>query len=147
LPTMLCAGTFAIGMGYVGFAVAPSLATACVAAVVGGVGNGTQWTSLISLVQRVAPRDLLGRLMGAVESLGALCRAIGLPLGGVLVAVSSPRVAFLIVGLGGISAVGPLLALSRRSLRAVPPGLETVAPTDRAPRQAQPLSSESSTPT
>ena len=36
--------------------------------------------------------------MGAVESLGALCLAVGLPLGGALVALSSPRVAFLVVG-------------------------------------------------
>jgi len=128
LPTMLCAGTFAIGLGYVGFALAPSLALACLAAVVGGVGNGMQWTSLISLVQRVTPENLHGRLMGAVESLGALCRAIGLPLGGVLVTLSSPRVAFLIVGLGAMLTIGALLGLSRRTLKEGGPEDDTGAP-------------------
>ena len=38
--------------------------------------------------------------MGAVEALGALCPGLGLILGGVLVSVCSPRVAFAIVGTG-----------------------------------------------
>ena len=53
---MLGAGTFAIGLAYVGFGVAPSLALACVAALVGGIGNGLQWPSLISIVQPLTPR-------------------------------------------------------------------------------------------
>ncbi len=114
LPAMLSAGTLAIGAAYVGFAAAPSLAIACLAALVGGVGNGLQWPSLISIVQRLTPEHLHGRLMGAVESLGALSIAIGLPLGGVLVALSSPRVAFLVVGLGAIATTPVFLRLSRR---------------------------------
>lgn len=128
LSRMLFAGTIAIGSGYVGFALAPSLALGCAAALAGGFGNGMQWTSLISLVQRVTPQNLHGRLMGAVESLGALCRAIGLPLGGLLVALSSPRIAFLIVGLGAVATAGPLLVLSRRSLKRTPPPHDGGAP-------------------
>ncbi len=41
--------------------------------------------------------------MGALESLGALSPAVGLSLGGALVALSSPRTAFLVVGIGAIS--------------------------------------------
>lgn len=117
LGAMLSTGAFAIGLGYVGFAAAPSLGVACVAALVGGVGNGLQWPSLISVVQRLTPQQLQGRMMGAVESLGALCMAIGLLLGGALVALSSPRVAFLIVGLGAAATAGPLLRLSRGNPR------------------------------
>ena len=43
-------------LAYVGFAAAPSLGLACVAALLGGVGNGLEWPSLISLVQRL-PRS------------------------------------------------------------------------------------------
>jgi hypothetical protein len=100
LGAMLSAGSLAIGLAYLGYAAAPSLGLACVAALLGGVGNGLQWPSLISVVQRLTPEQLHGRLMGAVESLGALCLAGGLLLGGGLVALSSPRVAFLVVGLG-----------------------------------------------
>ncbi len=102
LGAMLSVGIFALGAAFVGFALAPSLAVACVASFVGGVGNGLEWPSLISLVQRLTPQHLHGQLMGTVESLAAMCLAIGLPFGGVLVALSSTRVAFLVVGSGAV---------------------------------------------
>jgi MFS family permease len=121
LGAMLSAGIFALGAAFVGFAVAPSLAVACVASLVGGIGNGLEWPSLISLVQRMTPQHLHGRLMGAVESLGALCLAIGLPLGGALVAISSTRVAFLVVGLG---AAATTVAFVRLTLRGLEPAVK-----------------------
>ena len=120
LSRMLSVGTVAIGLAYVGFAIAPSLALACVAALVGGVGNGLQMPSLVSVVQRLTPQHLQGRMMGAVESLGALCRAIGLPLGAVLVALSSPRTAFTIAGLGAVATTAALLRLSSAPPRSGP---------------------------
>lgn len=112
LGTMLSAGVFALGAAYVGMSVAPSLATACAAAFVGGLGNGFEWPSLISLVQQLSPPRLHGRLMGAVESLAALCLAVGLPLGGLLVAVSSTRSAFLIIGLAAMLTTPVFVRLS-----------------------------------
>jgi predicted MFS family arabinose efflux permease len=100
LGAMLTGGTLAMGLAYIGFSVAPFLALACVAAVLGGVGNGVEWASVISIVQRLTPPVLHGRLMSTVESIGALSLALGLPLGGALVALSSPRGAFLVVGIG-----------------------------------------------
>jgi MFS family permease len=100
LGNLLSGGTLAVGIGYAGFAVAPSLAVACVAALVGGIGNGTELPSLFSIVQKITPANLHGRLMGAIESLSALCPLIGLPLGGALVALTTPRTAFLVVGIG-----------------------------------------------
>jgi MFS family permease len=132
LGLLLSAGTFALGCAYVGFAAAPSLAVACLAAIVGGVGNGLQWPSLISLVQRLTPQELHGRLMGAVESLGALSLAIGLPLGGVLVALSSPRMAFLVVGVGAAVSTAAFLRLSP-GVSAPPVKTEAVAASTSAP--------------
>jgi hypothetical protein len=100
LRTMMSAGTLAVGLAYVGFATAPSLLLASVAALVGGIGNGVQWAPFVSAVQRLTPQRLQGRVMGAVESIGALSPALGLSLGGALVALSSPRGAFLVVGAG-----------------------------------------------
>jgi hypothetical protein len=100
LGAMLSAGALAVGLAYLGWAAAPSLAVACAAGLLGGIGNGMQWAALISAVQQLTPQNLQGRMMGAVESLGAICPAIGLSLGGALVALSSPRGAFLVVGLG-----------------------------------------------
>ncbi len=100
LGTMLTLGTLAVGLAYIGFAAAPTLLVATAAAVLGGLGNGVQWAPLVSAVQRLTPGELQGRVMGALESIGALCPAIGLTLGGGLVAISSPRVAFVVVGVG-----------------------------------------------
>ncbi len=102
LRILLGTGSLAIGAAYFGLAGAPSLGLACVAGVVGGVGNGVQWPSMISAVQALTPPDLHGRLMGAAESLGSLCVGLGLPLGGGLVALTSPRTAFVIVGAGAV---------------------------------------------
>jgi MFS family permease len=104
LTVVLVTGLFALSAAFIGLSVAPSLAVACAAAVLGGIGNGLEWPSLISLVQRLSPQHLRGRMMGVVESLAALTLAIGLPLGGLLVALISARAAFLIVGIGaGVS--------------------------------------------
>jgi MFS family permease len=100
LGAMLTAGTLAMGLAYIAFSAAPALEVACLAAVLGGVGNGVEWASVISLVQRLTPPTLHGRLMSAVESIGALSLALGPSLGGALVALSSPREAFLVVGIG-----------------------------------------------
>jgi predicted MFS family arabinose efflux permease len=100
LSVTLTAGVFALGVAFVGYAVAPSLPLAYLAAFVGGCGNGLDLPSLMSLVQRLTPQRLHGRMIGAVESLTALSLAAGLPLGGALVAASSPRAAFLALGIG-----------------------------------------------
>jgi predicted MFS family arabinose efflux permease len=115
LGAMLSAGALAIGLAYIGFAAAPSLLIACIAAFIGGVGNGVELPSLISIVQRLTPQHLHGRLMGAVESLTAMSLAIGLPMGGALVALGSPRAAFLAIGAGAAATSIALLRLSRGS--------------------------------
>jgi len=102
LQQLLAAGALLIGVAYLGLALSPTLAAACVAGLVGGIGNGVQWPALISTVQRLTPERLHGRLMGAVEALGAICLALGLALGGALVTVSSTRTAFAIVGAGAL---------------------------------------------
>jgi MFS family permease len=133
LGWMLSTGVFALGAAFVGFAAAPSLALACVASFVGGIGNGLEWPSLISLVQRLTPQTLHGRLMGGVESLAALCLAIGLPLGGALVALSSARVAFLAVGLVSMASTVAFVRLTLTGLGAAS------EPAPRAARAPEPL--------
>lgn len=133
LRVLLGCGSLAIGAAYLGLAAAPSLGLACVAGVVGGVGNGMQWPSLISAVQQLTPPDLHGRLMGAAESLGSLCVGLGLPLGGGLVALTSPRPTFWIVGAGAALATLGLFAVNTGGARGAGP--EELA----APVSAEPL--------
>ena len=113
LALMLSAGALAIGFAYIGLAAAPTLAVACLMALLGGIGNGVELPALMSVVQELTPHSLHGRIIGAVESLGALCVAIGLPLGGALVALSSPRIAFVVIGAGTTAVAVALFAVSR----------------------------------
>ncbi|HEV3319282.1 MAG TPA: MFS transporter [Solirubrobacteraceae bacterium] len=130
LGAILSAGALAIGLAYLGWAIAPTLALACVAGMVGGLGNGVQWAAFISAVQRLTPPDLQGRMMGAVESLGAIFPALGLALGGALVALSSPRGAFLVVGLGAALST---IAFMRLRLGALNRETPVAAANDEAP--------------
>jgi MFS family permease len=123
---LLSAGTLAVGLAYLGFAAAPSLLLACIAALIGGLGNGVQWASLISAVQRLSPQPLYGRMMGAVESLSAACPALGLAVGGALVAVSSPRTAFLVAGTGAAATTLGFLRLALQASPDVDPGAGSV---------------------
>jgi predicted MFS family arabinose efflux permease len=100
LSLMLVGGTFAIGAGYLGFAIAPTLAVASLAGVVGGIGNGVQYAPVISALQRLTPPHLQGRVLGLLESVSAVAPAFGLALGGILVATTDPRTAFVVVGIG-----------------------------------------------
>jgi MFS family permease len=118
LGTMLSGGTLAIGLAYIGFAAAPSLALASAAAVLGGLGNGVQWASVVSAVQSLTPARLHGRLMGGLESLSAICPAVGLSVGGSLVVLTSPRSAFLIGGIGAAAAAAGFLRLALGGLTA-----------------------------
>lgn len=110
----LSLGVCGLGLAFLGFTLAPSLALACIAALIGGAGNGLYVPSMISLVQRLTPEHLHGRMIGTIESLGALALALALPLGGGLVALSSPRTAFLVLGVGtlAVSVVYVRLALN-----------------------------------
>jgi hypothetical protein len=95
---MLSLGTLAVGLAYVGMAIAPTLAVACLAALPGGIGNGVQWAAFIGIVQQLTPSRLLGRVMGVAESVGAVAPVIGYSLGGLL-ALASPRIALFSAGL------------------------------------------------
>ncbi len=117
LGPMLSFGTLLVGLAYLGFAGAPTIELACSAAVVGGIGNGIQWPSLISAVQQLTPAGLHGRLMSAVGSLNALCPALGFILGGSIAAVSSPRVAMLVAGAVASLATLAFMRLPMHGLR------------------------------
>jgi MFS family permease len=100
LVAMMSCGTLAIGVAYLGFAASPTLLAASFASLVGGVGNGVQYAPVISALQQLTPTALRGRVMGLLESISAITPAIGLTLGGALVALGSPRFAFTVVGAG-----------------------------------------------
>ncbi len=113
LPVLLAASTAVIGLAYLGFSAAPNIGLACAAAVVGGIGNGVQWAALIGAVQRFTPPRLHGQLMGAVESMAAMCAAIGFSAGGIVITVASPRLAYLLAGAAILLLTSAFASLAR----------------------------------
>ena len=105
LPYLLFFSTIAVGAGYLGLAAAPTLALACGASVVGGAGNGVQWVAAVSAVQELTASEMQARVMSVLESIGAAMPGLGIILGGLIVTVATPRVAFLAAGLGVLAIV------------------------------------------
>jgi len=106
LPILLFFGTIAVGGGYLGLAVAPTLAAACAASVLGGAGNGVQWVSAISAVQELTEPAMQARIMSVLWSIGAAMPGIGYALGAAIAVVFDPRATFLVAGLGVLAIVG-----------------------------------------
>jgi MFS family permease len=109
LAYLLLFSTLAVGAGYLGLAVAPTLAVACAASVLGGAGNGIQWVATISAVQELTAESMQARVMSVLESIGAAMPGIGFAVGGVIAAALSPRMTFLVAG-GGVIAIVVVMA-------------------------------------
>jgi MFS family permease len=107
---LIIASSAAVGLAYLGMSQANTLLLASLMSVVGGVGNGVQWVAVMTALQEETPGEYQSRIAGLLESIGAAVPGVGYVLGGVLVAIASPRLAFAVAG-GGILAlvVGALL--------------------------------------
>ena len=73
---------------------------------VGGAGNGVQWVAVMTALQEATPPEYQARMSGLLESIGAAMPGVGFLLGGVIVALGSPRTAFAFAGAG----IGVLVA-------------------------------------
>lgn len=105
LARLLFFSTLAIGAGYLGLALAPSLAVACLASVLGGAGNGVQWVAAVSAVQELTAEGMQARVMSVLESIGTAMPGVGFVLGGLIAAVGGPRATFLVAGAGVLAIV------------------------------------------
>jgi MFS family permease len=121
LPVLIAGSTFLVGAGYLGMAVAPSLAPATAAAVLGGIGNGMQWVVVVTAIQEAVRADMQARVAGYFEAVSTAMPGLGFLLGGVLTELLSPRAAFLVagIGVGVIVLVGSVVWRLRRGRRDV----------------------------
>jgi MFS family permease len=105
LPMLLMYSTLAVGISYLGLAAAPTLLAACGMSVVGGLGNGVQWVSVVSAIQEMTRSGMQARVMSVLESIGAAMPGLGFVVGGLVAAGHSPRTTFLIAGVGILAVV------------------------------------------
>lgn len=127
LPYLLFFSTLTIGAGYLGLAAAPTLTLACAASTLGGAGNGVQWVALISAVQELTTQNMQARVMSVLESIGTAMPGVGFLLGGLTTTVFSPRVTFLLAGVGVLAILAvaaPLLGTKWPASRGKPSSAE-----------------------
>ena len=113
---LILASTLAIGVAYLGMSVARELWLACAFSVLGGLGNGVQWVSVMTALQETTPDDLQARVTGLLESVASAMTGVGFLLGGVITALTTPPTAFAVSGLGVLLVV-VFLAIAWRGLR------------------------------
>ena len=82
VSTLILSSTLAIGCAYLGMAVARELWLACAFSVLGGLGNGVQWVSVMTALQESTPDDLQARITGLLESVTSATTGVGFLIGG-----------------------------------------------------------------
>lgn len=82
---------------------APFLALAITLRILGGVGNGVENVAVDTLLQKIVPRAMLGRVFGAVYGGAFLAVGLAYAAGGPLLEATSPRAVFVIAGAGTLA--------------------------------------------
>jgi predicted MFS family arabinose efflux permease len=111
---LIVLSTLAIGAAYLGMAVSREMWLACAFSVVGGLGNGIQWVSVMTALQEATPNDLQARMTGLLESIASAMMGVGFVIGGIVTAVFSPPTAFAVAGIGVMLLV--VVAVTSRAL-------------------------------
>jgi MFS family permease len=114
--TMIVVGGLVAATGNLVTALAPVLAAAFMGQLVRGIGvalfDAAGWRTLL---QREVPPRLMGRALANIYGGVGVAAAIGYLPGGWLMDATSPRVAFVVIGLGGFAGVALTVILFRRA--------------------------------
>jgi hypothetical protein len=100
---LIVGGAFALGLGFVVMAVAPTLAVAIVGAAVGGVGNGVESVAVRTALQEEADDRWMAMMMGLYEAVFQSVPGVGMLVGGAITALGSPRAALAVAGIGSLA--------------------------------------------
>lgn len=119
LVRLLFVSTLAIGVAYLATAAAPTLLLACLASVVGGVGNGVQWIALVTAVQELTRATYQARVLSLLEAIASAMPGIGFLLGGTIAAIFAPRASYAVAG-AGVLIVLVVAAISLRRVEWTP---------------------------
>jgi MFS family permease len=118
--TVFLLGWVAGGIGAVLTGIAPLIALVAVGQAIAGVGNAVEVVAMDTLVQRAVPREMLGRVFGLVGTAAPAGHSLAFAAGGFLVDFTSPRIVFLIAGLGVLLVLVPVMLVLRRADTAGP---------------------------
>lgn len=113
--TVFLLGWVATGVGAVLTGIAPLIALVAVAQAIAGAGNAVDVVAMDTLVQQAVPRQMLGRVFGLVGTAAPLGHSLAFAAGGFLVEATTPRIVFLIAGLGVLLVLIPVMLVLRRA--------------------------------
>ena len=113
--TVFLLGWVAGGIGALLTGIAPLIALVAVGQAIAGVGNAVEVVAMDTLVQQTVPREMLGRVFGLVGTAAPAGHTLAFAAGGFLVELTSPRIVFLIAGLGVLLVLVPVMLVLRRT--------------------------------
>jgi predicted MFS family arabinose efflux permease len=117
LTALAALASLGVAAAYVGLALAPTLALACVASLLGGIGNGVQWVSVMTALQERVPEALQVRVVGLLDAGAQLAPGLGFALGSILTATFSARATYAIAGAATTLAAVSFFAMHVRASR------------------------------
>jgi predicted MFS family arabinose efflux permease len=123
-------GAAATGAAFLGMSAAGTLEVAIGAFVLGGLGNGVYYVSVVQALQERIADDMQARVMSMLESTTAAAYGTGFLAGGAIAAAADARVALALAGVGVLVAAAAIVGLLRGDRRAVAPlraAVETAA--------------------
>ena len=97
----LASGTDAVRFALM--AAAPSIAIALVGAVLGGIGNGVESVSMQTAIQDRTPERWMAVIMSLNEAIANVAPGLGILIGGVITALTSPRIGLATAGVGSLA--------------------------------------------
>lgn len=123
VPLMpLLAGSFLLfAVSYLGMGTASSLAAACAFSFLGGIANGVDGFATMTALQKHTADEHQARVGGLVEAVAAAATGAGFLLGGLVAASTSPRVVYVLAGIGLAVLAAAVLAQSRGPIVAPTP--------------------------
>jgi MFS family permease len=101
-PRLYLLGILLSSLGALLTGIAPALFVAAAIQVISGSGNGIEIVAGDTAFQQGVPRHLLGRVYGLTATAVGVGSGVAMALGGFLVDATSPRIAFLVSGAGGL---------------------------------------------
>lgn len=101
--TLITTSAAVIGIGFALMAVAPSIAIALVGAVLGGIGNGVESVSMQTAIQERTPERWMAVIMSLNEAIANVAPGLGILIGGVITALTSPRIGLATASVGSLA--------------------------------------------
>jgi MFS family permease len=118
---LLLAGYAVSSAGNLLTGLAWAVAAAFVVQTIRGLGIAAMDVATTTLLQRVIPPGLLGRVFGSLYGAIGVAAALAYVLGGLLLDLTTPRTAFLVAGTGGLLATLATAAALRHHAQPRPP--------------------------